>query len=149
MTPNYLRSPKISVSPYCDCNNSGNNKDECDKFTEIFTENACLRELSILLLQQSVLFSGCICLSLSLCCFVFFKYIQLCSAGCSLLYCSCYTELPSQQIYPIAMLALLSLFIIKQTVTVHCSLWEIVPTGRSRTPAPDLWQDATFLSNLV
>uniref|UniRef100_A0A3P8WV67 GDNF family receptor alpha 1 n=1 Tax=Cynoglossus semilaevis TaxID=244447 RepID=A0A3P8WV67_CYNSE len=43
MTPNYLRSPKISVSPYCDCNNSGNNKDECDKFTEIFTENACLR----------------------------------------------------------------------------------------------------------
>ncbi|CAJ1066804.1 GDNF family receptor alpha-1a isoform X4 [Xyrichtys novacula] len=43
MTPNYLRSPKISVSPYCDCNNSGNNKDECDKFTEFFTENTCLR----------------------------------------------------------------------------------------------------------
>ncbi|KAI3363478.1 hypothetical protein L3Q82_012095 [Scortum barcoo] len=36
MTPNYLRSPKISVSPYCDCSNSGNNKDECDKFTEVF-----------------------------------------------------------------------------------------------------------------
>ncbi|KAK2824640.1 hypothetical protein Q5P01_021815 [Channa striata] len=43
MTPNYLRSPKISVSPYCDCSNSGNNKDECDKFTEFFTENTCLR----------------------------------------------------------------------------------------------------------
>lgn len=43
MTPNYLRSPKISVSPYCDCNNSGNNKDDCDKFTEFFTENTCLR----------------------------------------------------------------------------------------------------------
>lgn len=44
MTPNYLRSPKISVSPYCDCSNSGNNKDECDKFTEFFTENTCLRK---------------------------------------------------------------------------------------------------------
>ncbi|XP_008427312.1 GDNF family receptor alpha-1-like isoform X3 [Poecilia reticulata] len=43
MTPNYLRSPKISVSPYCDCTNSGNNKDDCDKFTEFFTENTCLR----------------------------------------------------------------------------------------------------------
>ncbi|XP_071386972.1 GDNF family receptor alpha-1-like [Centroberyx affinis] len=43
MTPNYLRSPKISVSPYCDCSSSGNNKDECDKFTEFFTDNTCLR----------------------------------------------------------------------------------------------------------
>ncbi|CAG00349.1 unnamed protein product, partial [Tetraodon nigroviridis] len=43
MTPNYLRSPKISVSPYCDCSNSGNVKDDCDKFTEFFTENTCLR----------------------------------------------------------------------------------------------------------
>lgn len=44
MTPNYLRSPKISVSPFCDCSNSGNNKDECDKLTEFFTENTCLRK---------------------------------------------------------------------------------------------------------
>uniref|UniRef100_H2RZW9 GDNF family receptor alpha 1 n=1 Tax=Takifugu rubripes TaxID=31033 RepID=H2RZW9_TAKRU len=43
MTPNYLRSPKISVSPYCDCSNSGNSKDDCDKFAEFFTENTCLR----------------------------------------------------------------------------------------------------------
>ncbi|KAK5882855.1 hypothetical protein CesoFtcFv8_021397 [Champsocephalus esox] len=43
MTPNYLRSARISVSPFCDCNNSGNNKDECDKLTEFFTENTCLR----------------------------------------------------------------------------------------------------------
>uniref|UniRef100_A0A8C8DCU0 GDNF family receptor alpha 1 n=1 Tax=Oryzias sinensis TaxID=183150 RepID=A0A8C8DCU0_9TELE len=42
MTPNYLRSPKISVSPFCDCSNSGNSKDECDKFTKFFTENICL-----------------------------------------------------------------------------------------------------------
>nr|XP_046214410.1 GDNF family receptor alpha-1-like [Oncorhynchus gorbuscha] len=43
MTPNYLRSPKISVVPYCDCSSSGNGKEECDKFTEFFTDNSCLR----------------------------------------------------------------------------------------------------------
>ncbi|XP_056465241.1 GDNF family receptor alpha-1-like isoform X1 [Gadus chalcogrammus] len=43
LTPNYLRIPKISVSPFCDCSSSGNNKDECDKFTEFFAENTCLR----------------------------------------------------------------------------------------------------------
>ncbi|XP_068184398.1 GDNF family receptor alpha-1a isoform X2 [Antennarius striatus] len=43
MTPNYLRSPRISVSPYCDCSSSGNNKDECDRFTHMFTDNTCLR----------------------------------------------------------------------------------------------------------
>ncbi|KAI7805362.1 GDNF family receptor alpha-1a [Triplophysa rosa] len=43
MTPNYLRSPKISVSPFCDCSSSGNSKEECDRFTEFFTDNACLR----------------------------------------------------------------------------------------------------------
>ncbi|XP_030628180.1 GDNF family receptor alpha-1a [Chanos chanos] len=43
MTPNYLRSPKISVSPFCDCSSSGNNKEECDTFTQFFTDNACLR----------------------------------------------------------------------------------------------------------
>ncbi|XP_077468827.1 GDNF family receptor alpha-1-like isoform X1 [Stigmatopora argus] len=43
MTPNYLRSPKISVSPYCDCGNSGNDKDQCEKLLAFFTENTCLR----------------------------------------------------------------------------------------------------------
>ncbi|XP_077437385.1 GDNF family receptor alpha-1a isoform X1 [Vanacampus margaritifer] len=43
VTPNYLRSPKISVSPYCDCSNSGSNKDECDKLATFFTDNTCLR----------------------------------------------------------------------------------------------------------
>ncbi|XP_053358242.1 GDNF family receptor alpha-1a isoform X1 [Clarias gariepinus] len=43
MTPNYLRSPKISVSPFCDCSNSGNSKEDCERFTEFFTDNACLR----------------------------------------------------------------------------------------------------------
>ncbi|XP_007259241.2 GDNF family receptor alpha-1b [Astyanax mexicanus] len=43
MTPNYLRSPSISVSPWCDCSSSGNGKPECDKFSEFFTNNRCLR----------------------------------------------------------------------------------------------------------
>ncbi|KAK2866432.1 hypothetical protein Q7C36_002488 [Tachysurus vachellii] len=42
MTPNYLRS-SISVSPWCDCTSSGNGKPECDKFSEFFTNNRCLR----------------------------------------------------------------------------------------------------------
>ncbi|KAA0725083.1 GDNF family receptor alpha-1 [Triplophysa tibetana] len=43
LTPNYLRAPGISVSPWCDCSSSGNGKAECDKFTEFFTSNRCLR----------------------------------------------------------------------------------------------------------
>lgn len=43
MTPNYLRTPTISVSPWCDCSSSGNGKADCDKFTEFFTDNRCLR----------------------------------------------------------------------------------------------------------
>lgn len=42
MTPNYLRS-SISVSPWCDCSSSGNRKSECDKFSEFFSNNRCLR----------------------------------------------------------------------------------------------------------
>ncbi|KAL2078038.1 hypothetical protein ACEWY4_025723 [Coilia grayii] len=43
MTPNYLRTPTISVSPWCDCSSSGNGKAECDAFTQFFTDNRCLR----------------------------------------------------------------------------------------------------------
>ncbi|XP_035261253.1 GDNF family receptor alpha-1b [Anguilla rostrata] len=43
MTPNYLRFPWISVSPWCDCSNSGNRKEECDKISQFFTDNCCLR----------------------------------------------------------------------------------------------------------
>ncbi|XP_051936709.1 GDNF family receptor alpha-1-like isoform X1 [Hippocampus zosterae] len=43
MTPNYLRSPKISVSPHCDCSNSGNDREECDKLVAFFADNGCLR----------------------------------------------------------------------------------------------------------
>ncbi|KAJ3607399.1 hypothetical protein NHX12_024450 [Muraenolepis orangiensis] len=43
MTPNYQRSRGISSSPWCDCSSSGNNRAECDKFSEQFTSNRCLR----------------------------------------------------------------------------------------------------------
>ncbi|KAG7507392.1 GDNF family receptor alpha-1 [Solea senegalensis] len=43
MTPNYVRSLGISLSPWCDCSNSGNSKPDCEKFAEFFTNNRCLR----------------------------------------------------------------------------------------------------------
>ncbi|XP_062234984.1 GDNF family receptor alpha-1b [Platichthys flesus] len=43
MTPNYVRSLGISLSPWCDCSSSGNGKPDCDKFSEVFTKNRCLR----------------------------------------------------------------------------------------------------------
>ncbi|MEQ2285680.1 GDNF receptor alpha-1, partial [Ameca splendens] len=43
MTPNYVRSSGISLSPWCDCSSSGNSKPDCDKFAEFFINNRCLR----------------------------------------------------------------------------------------------------------
>ncbi|KAF3704395.1 GDNF family receptor alpha-1 [Channa argus] len=43
MTPNYVRSLGISLSPWCDCTSSGNSKPDCEKFAEFFTNNRCLR----------------------------------------------------------------------------------------------------------
>lgn len=43
MTPNYVRSQGISLSPWCDCSSSGNNKPDCDKFNQFFSDNRCLR----------------------------------------------------------------------------------------------------------
>uniref|UniRef100_A0A3Q1J875 GDNF family receptor alpha-1 n=1 Tax=Anabas testudineus TaxID=64144 RepID=A0A3Q1J875_ANATE len=43
MTPNYVRSLGISLSPWCDCSSSGNSKPDCDKFAALFTSNRCLR----------------------------------------------------------------------------------------------------------
>uniref|UniRef100_A0A3Q3MB03 GDNF family receptor alpha-1 n=1 Tax=Mastacembelus armatus TaxID=205130 RepID=A0A3Q3MB03_9TELE len=43
ITPNYVRSPGISLSPWCDCSSSGNSKPDCDRFSEYFTNNRCLR----------------------------------------------------------------------------------------------------------
>jgi len=44
MTPNYVRSLGISLSPWCDCGSSGNSKPDCERFAEFFTHNRCLRE---------------------------------------------------------------------------------------------------------
>uniref|UniRef100_A0A3B4AZJ3 GDNF family receptor alpha n=1 Tax=Periophthalmus magnuspinnatus TaxID=409849 RepID=A0A3B4AZJ3_9GOBI len=43
MTPNYVRSQGISLSPWCDCSSSGNNKPDCDRFNQFFSDNRCLR----------------------------------------------------------------------------------------------------------
>ncbi|KAF7204386.1 GDNF family receptor alpha-1b [Nothobranchius furzeri] len=43
MTPNYIRSSGISLSPWCNCSSSGNSKADCDKFSEFFINNRCLR----------------------------------------------------------------------------------------------------------
>lgn len=46
MTPNYVRSLGISLSPWCDCSSSGNSKPDCERFSEYFTKNRCLREFT-------------------------------------------------------------------------------------------------------
>ncbi|XP_019738991.1 GDNF family receptor alpha-1b [Hippocampus comes] len=43
ITPNYKRSLGISLSPWCDCASSGNDKPECERFLDLFANNRCLR----------------------------------------------------------------------------------------------------------
>ncbi|XP_053306312.1 GDNF family receptor alpha-1 [Spea bombifrons] len=43
ITPNYLESSSLSVSPWCDCSNSGNHNDDCLKFLNFFKDNICLK----------------------------------------------------------------------------------------------------------
>ncbi|NWW37332.1 GFRA1 protein, partial [Panurus biarmicus] len=43
MTPNYIDSSSLSVAPWCDCSNSGNDIDECLKFLNFFQDNICLK----------------------------------------------------------------------------------------------------------
>ncbi|KAI1236176.1 GDNF family receptor alpha-1, partial [Lamprotornis superbus] len=43
MTPNYIDSSSLSVAPWCDCSNSGNDIDECEKFLNFFQDNICLK----------------------------------------------------------------------------------------------------------
>ncbi|XP_063818757.1 GDNF family receptor alpha-1 [Pseudophryne corroboree] len=43
ITPNYIESADLSVSPWCDCSNSGNYIDDCLKFLNFFKDNICLR----------------------------------------------------------------------------------------------------------
>ncbi|XP_018429340.1 PREDICTED: GDNF family receptor alpha-1-like [Nanorana parkeri] len=43
MTPNYIDSTTLRVSPWCDCLSSGNYMDDCLKFLNFFKDNLCLR----------------------------------------------------------------------------------------------------------
>uniref|UniRef100_A0A8D0G700 GDNF/GAS1 domain-containing protein n=1 Tax=Sphenodon punctatus TaxID=8508 RepID=A0A8D0G700_SPHPU len=43
MTPNYIDSNSLSVAPWCDCSNSGNDLEECRKFLNFFQNNTCLK----------------------------------------------------------------------------------------------------------
>uniref|UniRef100_A0A452HII4 GDNF/GAS1 domain-containing protein n=1 Tax=Gopherus agassizii TaxID=38772 RepID=A0A452HII4_9SAUR len=43
MTPNYIDSSSLSVAPWCDCSNSGNDIEECLKFLNFFQDNTCLK----------------------------------------------------------------------------------------------------------
>ncbi|XP_066476374.1 GDNF family receptor alpha-1 isoform X2 [Tiliqua scincoides] len=43
MTPNYINSNSLSVAPWCDCSNSGNDNEECMKFLNFFQDNGCLK----------------------------------------------------------------------------------------------------------
>ncbi|NXS00500.1 GFRA1 protein, partial [Oxylabes madagascariensis] len=43
MTPNYIDSSSLSVAPWCDCSNSGNDIEECRKFLNFFQDNICLK----------------------------------------------------------------------------------------------------------
>ncbi|XP_048223368.1 GDNF family receptor alpha-1-like [Perognathus longimembris pacificus] len=43
MTPNYIDSSSLSVAPWCDCRNSGNELEECLKFLNFFKDNTCLK----------------------------------------------------------------------------------------------------------
>ncbi|KAE8589454.1 hypothetical protein XENTR_v10017563 [Xenopus tropicalis] len=43
ITPNYIGSTSLSVSPWCDCSNSGNYIDDCLKFLNFFKDNICLK----------------------------------------------------------------------------------------------------------
>ncbi|XP_068114032.1 GDNF family receptor alpha-1 [Hyperolius riggenbachi] len=43
ITPNYIESTSLSVSPWCDCTNSGNYIDDCLKFLNFFKDNNCLK----------------------------------------------------------------------------------------------------------
>ncbi|KAM7125023.1 GDNF family receptor alpha-4 [Molossus nigricans] len=42
LTPNYVDNASARVAPWCDCGASGNRREECEAFRELFTGNRCL-----------------------------------------------------------------------------------------------------------
>ncbi|XP_063046003.1 GDNF family receptor alpha-4 [Engraulis encrasicolus] len=43
VTPNYVDNSTSSVSPFCNCAFSGNQREECTNFLDFFTNNICLK----------------------------------------------------------------------------------------------------------
>ncbi|XP_069756124.1 GDNF family receptor alpha-1-like [Narcine bancroftii] len=43
ITPNYVDSTGISVAPWCTCNGSGNQKEDCEEFQNFFKDNRCFQ----------------------------------------------------------------------------------------------------------
>ncbi|KAJ6634338.1 hypothetical protein lerEdw1_014073, partial [Lerista edwardsae] len=43
MTPNYISNSSVDVSLWCSCENSGNQKEDCDQILSSFASNKCLR----------------------------------------------------------------------------------------------------------
>lgn len=62
MTPNYVDNSfsNWTISPWCTCEGSGNQEEECYNFLRFFTENTCLSEspLSIGVLLTAFPFNG-------------------------------------------------------------------------------------------
>ncbi|XP_054430150.1 GDNF family receptor alpha-4 [Pteronotus mesoamericanus] len=42
VTPNYVDNASARVEPWCNCGASGNRREECEAFRELFTRNQCL-----------------------------------------------------------------------------------------------------------
>nr|XP_060621672.1 GDNF family receptor alpha-3 [Anolis sagrei ordinatus] len=43
MTPNYINNSTADVTLWCSCENSGNQKEDCDQILESFADNRCLK----------------------------------------------------------------------------------------------------------
>lgn len=44
VTPNYVDNASARVAPWCNCGASGNRREECEAFRQLFTRNHCLGE---------------------------------------------------------------------------------------------------------
>lgn len=44
VTPNYVDNASARVAPWCNCGGSGNRREECEAFRELFTRKHCLGE---------------------------------------------------------------------------------------------------------
>ncbi|XP_062903195.1 GDNF family receptor alpha-4a isoform X1 [Mobula hypostoma] len=43
ITPNYIDNSSSNVAPWCTCSGSGNQREDCESFLSLFTDNICLK----------------------------------------------------------------------------------------------------------